>query len=248
MAELVEENARLRDAIASRDRILAVAAHELRNPMTPLLGRVEFLRRMASQSDFRREQAEEGLRQVEWLIRQYIKRATTLLDVSRLTSGKLRLDRPPIDLGDLTREVCENFRPIAAHAGSSLEVRLSLENVIVVGDRVALEEILENLLSNAVKYGEGSPISVSVDVERGAALLRVQDGGPGISPDDQARIFEQFERVARPGEDRGGFGVGLWIVRQFSEAMAGSIEVTSTPGGGSTFCVTLPLQSSKEHQ
>jgi signal transduction histidine kinase len=249
-AELVQANERLAEEVAARDSILAIAAHELRNPMTPLLGRVQLLRRMAGKAGFHRKSAEQGLAQIEWLIVRYVKRATTLLDVSRITSGRLKLDRRPINICDLAREVGESFRPIAAHAGSDLELELPAESLIVSGDRLAIEEILDNLISNAIKYGGGNPIimTMSEDAERGVALIRVQDGGAGISPGDQARIFERFERVVRPGENPGGFGVGLWIVRHLSEAMGGTIAVTNIPSGGSSFCVTLPLQSSKENE
>jgi signal transduction histidine kinase len=249
-AELVEENERLREAVAARDAILAVAGHELRNPMTPLLGRVQLLRRMMSKPDFPRDKVEQDLERIEWLVGQFVKRATTLLDVSRLTSGKLQLDHMPIDLHALIREVEENFRPVAEHAACELRTELPGEVVTVTGDRLALEEILENLVSNAIKYGGRTPVMVAVssDAQRGVALIRVRDGGAGISPADQARIFERFERAVRIDERHAGFGVGLWIARQFSEAMGGKIEVTSTPGAGSTFCVTLPLQSSKEQK
>jgi two-component system, OmpR family, sensor kinase len=249
-AELVKANERLAEAIAARDSILAIAAHELRNPMTPLLGRVQLLRRMASKSDFQREMAEEGLVEIEWLIGQYVKRATTLLDVSRITSGRLQLDRAPVDICEMVREVEESFRPIAAHAGSDLATDLPAEALVVTGDRLAVEEILDNLVSNAIKYGNGKPVAITAaaDAEKGVALIRVQDGGAGISPSDQARIFERFERAVRPGEHHGGFGVGLWIVRRLSEAMGGTIEVRSIAGAGSTFSVTLPLQSSKEQE
>lgn len=240
----------MREAVAARDALLAVAGHELRNPMTPLLGRVQLLRRMmANNSAFPQEKAEHDLAQIEGLIGQYVKRATMLLDVSRLTSGKLQFDRGPVDLCGIAREVADGFRLVAAHAGCELTMELPGDSLIVLGDRLALEEILENLVSNAIKYGAGTPVLVTVgaDPRRGIAFIRVQDGGAGISPADQARIFERFERAVRADERTGGFGVGLWIVRQFIEAMGGEIEVTSSPGAGSIFRAMLPLQSSKEH-
>lgn len=241
--DLREENARLREAIAARDTFLAVAAHELRNPMTPIVGRVERLRRMMRKPDVALETIESGFEQIEWLIGRYLKRATTLLDVSRVTSGKFRLDLAQAELSPIVQEVAESFRPIVEHAGSLLTITVPAGPVVRVCDRLALEQILDNLISNAIKYAAGRPIEVSLveDVVEGHVVLRVRDHGPGISPESQSRIFERFERAVRPGEHSGGFGVGLWIVRQMAEAMGGSVSISSQPNEGAMFIVTLPL-------
>jgi signal transduction histidine kinase len=247
-AALIEEVARLTEAVAARDTFLAVAAHELRNPMTPIIGRVQMLRHAAGRPDFQIGRLVENLDQIEWLIAHYLKRATTLLDVSRITSGKLSLSQAPVDLCVVAREVAANFRPLAQYAGSDLDLRLPGESLVVSGDHLAIEEILDNLVSNAIKYGANTPISLDIRADRKGrfAMICVEDRGPGISADKQARIFERFERAVQPGEHRGGFGVGLWIVRQLCEAMEGAVTVHSKLGRGSTFCVTLPLQSSKD--
>jgi two-component system OmpR family sensor kinase len=248
IAELLEENARLAEAIAARDALLAVAGHELRNPMTPILGRVEMLKRLVSKPGFEPERVQKSLEQIEWLIGQYMKRATTLLDISRITSGKLALNSVPVNVCGLVRQVVENFRPIAEHAGCHLTSDLPDTELVVMGDTLALEEIIDNLVSNAIKYGRGKPITVSAKNDAGAGHinLHVQDGGPGISAADQARIFERFERAVPQGQHKGGFGVGLWVVRQLTEAMGGQIEIVSNPGAGSRFCVSIPVQSSGE--
>lgn len=249
-AELSEANAHLTEAVAARDAFLAVAAHELRNPMTPIIGRVQLLRRMIGKPDFQMEKVDQRLDQIEGLITQYVKRATTLLDVSRMTTGKLNLSLAPVNASALAREVTESFRPIAEHAGAVLGLDLPDDDLAIVGDRLALEQILDNLVSNAIKYGAGKPIVVSanVEAEKGIACICVRDEGPGISPADQTRIFQRFERAVRPGERAGGFGVGLWLVRQLCDAMGGTIEVTSAPEMGSTFCVTLPLSPTQDRE
>jgi two-component system OmpR family sensor kinase len=248
IADLIDENARLAEAVAARDALLAVAGHELRNPMTPILGRVEMLKRLVSKPDFQVERIQKNLEQIEWLIGQYMKRATRLLDVSRITSGKLTLNSTPVEVCGLVRQVVENFRPIAAHAGCQLEMDLPNRELVVSGDVLALEEVIDNLVSNAIKYGRGKPILVraQADPALNHINLHVEDKGPGISAPDQARIFERFERAVPLGERKSGFGVGLWIVRQLIEAMGGNIEILSVPGAGSTFCVSIPVQSSGE--
>lgn len=248
VAELVEENRKLAEGIAARDALLAVAGHELRNPMTPILGRVEMLKRMVAKPGFQVERVQKSLEQIEWLIDQYMKRATTLLDVSRITSGKLALNSTPVEVCGLVRQVVENFRPIADHSGCELTLNLPDGELAVSGDILALEEIIDNLVSNAIKYGRGKPIVVSAHSDASVNLvkLNVSDQGPGISTTDQARIFERFERAVPLGERKGGFGVGLWIVRQLIEAMGGKIEIFSDPGAGSTFCVSIPVQPPEE--
>jgi signal transduction histidine kinase len=247
-ARLIAEVARLTEAVEARDAFLVVAAHELRNPMTPIIGRIQILARAARRPDFRLERLVESLDQIEWLITRYMKRAHILLDVSRITSGKLALERVPVDVCAVAREVIENFTPSRQHTGSELTLDLPGEPVVVSGDRLAIEEILDNLVSNAIKYGANKPIllRIRLDEDQHCALIRVSDNGPGISADDQARIFERFERAVQPGEHLSGFGVGLWIVRQLCLGMEGSVRVDSTPGEGSTFSVALPLQCPKD--
>lgn len=241
----MEEIAILREAVAARDAFLAVAAHELRNPMTPIAGRVERLRRSLRKPDFRLETLENSLGQIEWLIAQYVKRATTLLDVSRVTTGRFRLDPAPTDIGGLVRGVVENFAPVAELAGASLTCRVPDEALVRLCDRLALEQILDNLVSNAIKYAAGQPIHVDVSEAepRGPIVMQVRDRGPGISAEIQARIFERFERAVRPGQHGGGFGVGLWVVRQLVETMGGTVTISSRPDEGATFTVTLPLST-----
>jgi two-component system OmpR family sensor kinase len=169
----------------------------------------------------------------------YIKRATMLLDVSRIAAGKpVVLEPAAEDFAILLHEVIEGLRPAARHAGSRLELHIGA-NVYGEWDRLAIAEIVENVLSNAIKFGAGQPIVISLTGDAEVVSFRVQDHGVGISKPDQTRIFERFER-ARAARPYCGFGIGLWLVRKLVDAMGGHIGIVSAAGSGSTFTITLP--------
>ena len=161
----------------------------------------------------------------------------TLLDVSRITAGKLVLELTPCDLGELAREVVERFEAQAASAGS--ELRLRTREVVGRWDRARIDQVVTNLVSNAIKYGNGQPVEVAVGERDGVAVLVVSDHGVGIVPESHARIFERFERAAN-NSAASGLGLGLWIARRMVQAHGGDIAVESAPGAGATFTVTLP--------
>jgi signal transduction histidine kinase len=162
-----------------------------------------------------------------------------LLDVSRITAGRLALDRERVDLVALVREVVgrypepERKSPITVQADGAL---------VGPWDRLRLEQVVSNLVGNALKYGDGKPIEVEVEHADHHAILRVRDHGIGISADDQQRIFERYERAVAD-RNVGGLGLGLWIVRQVVEAHGGRISVESEPGNGATFVVEIPTRS-----
>jgi signal transduction histidine kinase len=229
----------MEEALAARDAFLAVAAHELRNPMTPILAHAQRLRRVASQTEGGRDLA-GGLERLEKLIEHYVRRATVLLDVSRITTGKFRLDLEVFDVADLARQTVEALTPAAHYLGSAIAIEAP-DRLACRLDRLAVEQVLDNLISNAVKYGNGSAIRVHVGRDGEQVEIRVADRGIGISEGDQRRIFGRFERAVAQGSKAGGLGVGLWVVGQLVEAMGGSIEVDSKPDAGTTFTVRLPI-------
>jgi signal transduction histidine kinase len=227
----------LREAVRARDEFIAIAAHELRNPMTPILMQVEALR-AAAQRHGGLGRIAAGLERLEALVEAYLRRATTLLDVSRITSGKLQLVPVPVDLSALLRRVAGTLAPAADRAECRLELDIE-EGVRGVWDPLAIEQVIENLLSNAIKFGSGKPIGVLLRNEEGAARVVVRDRGPGIAASERARLFMRFEQTMT-GREQGGFGVGLWLVGQIVAAMGGAIEVESEPGEGAAFTVLLP--------
>ena len=223
-------------AIQLRDEFLSIAGHELRTPLSALLMQVQSLARSSQVTEERVRQrlhkaASAGMR-LENLIGQ-------MLDVSRITAGRLKLEPEQTSLDGVVREVMERFAELAAE--SRCEVTLRLEPVSGLWDRLRLEQVVNNLVSNALKYGRGHPVEIETRAEGADAILRVVDHGIGIAPDDQRRIFERFER-ARGTREYGGFGLGLWIARSIVEASGGRIEVESEAGKGARFTVTLPRE------
>ena len=239
-AALTARVAELEDELRARDDFLAIAAHELRNPMTPISARLELLVAKAHHMSDRVPMGfVQGLEHLERLVSEYLRRATTLLDVARVGSGTLDLQTSKIDLSALIRQVAINMEPLAECAGC--RIRIAVEDGISARcDPMAIEQILENLLSNAIRFGAGQPVEVAFASDGGLARLSVRDWGIGISDHDQGLIFERFRRSG-PVRPNGGFGVGLWITRQLVHAMQGEIGVSSKPGAGSTFIVRLPL-------
>ena len=238
-ARVVELEAELR----ARDDFLAIAAHELRNPMTPISARLELLlARARHMSEGVPAGLVHGLELLEGLVSAYLRRATTLLEVARASSGNLNLQTAEVDLSALIRRVTANMLPLAESAGC--EVRITVEDgVSALCDPTAVEQILENLLSNAIRFGPGRPVDVSFASNGAAARLSVRDEGVGISDCDKALIFERFHR-SRRAKPNGGFGVGLWVTRQLVRAMRGEISVSSRRSAGSAFTVKLPLRPS----
>jgi signal transduction histidine kinase len=180
------------------------------------------------------------------VVSHQVDRLTTLidnlLDVTRITSGRMTLSPEPFDLADAVRSVIGRSKELLTRSGSELSV--SVESPAVgQWDRLRIEVVILNLLSNAIKYGQGKPIEVTIAAAGACALLRVVDHGIGIAPAEQRRIFERFERAV-PEHHYGGFGLGLWVARKIVEAHGGAIEVESIPSTGSHFVVSLPREPS----
>ena len=240
-ASLAIDNARLfrqaHDAIRLRDEFLSIASHELKTPITTMKLQVQSLvRRSAPEGDEAAPRLLTLQRQIERLHNLVDK----LLDISRLTEGRLELELEPVDLEALVRDVLGRFEEELRRSGSEVTVRGDGSSV-GRWDRSRLDQVVTNLISNAIKYGSGRPIRVTMDGTERTARLEVRDQGIGIAPENLSRIFQRFERAVSE-RHYGGLGLGLWIVHQIVDALGGSVHATSTPGQGTAFVVELPRE------
>ena len=231
------------EALRLRDEFLAIASHELRTPLTSLQLELHSIGRRASELDDKiAVKLERALRSGDRLTAL----VEMLLDVSRISSGRLTLRVERFDLALLARELCERFADQAARAGCEVRFHADAAGVVGTWDRIRIEQVISNLVGNAIKYAAGAPVDIGVDHVDGQAQLRVTDQGPGIPSDDQARIFGRFERAASI-KHFGGLGLGLYIARQIVEAHGGTIEVHSERGKGASFTVRLPTATPGLH-
>jgi signal transduction histidine kinase len=229
-------------ALRIRDDFISIAAHELRTPITPLQLTLDSLQREVKNSSVDgplpvslvRKHLDIAVRQTDRLI----KLVNNVLDVSRLSAGRLDLQLEEVDLSAVVEEVVAGFEEDATQAGCTMLIQTP-GPVVGRWDRVRLDQVVTNFLSNALKYGRGSPIELRVQSTSTSARLSVRDFGIGISPEDQQRIFDRFERAVSENYFA-GFGLGLWIVSEISRALHGRVQVTSTPGAGSVFSIDLP--------
>ncbi|MFP2911329.1 ATP-binding protein, partial [Pyxidicoccus sp. 3LFB2] len=221
-------------ALRLRDDFLAIASHELKTPLTALKLQLGRLQRGPGDADVR-TRASAAAQQVDRLGRL----VRELLEVSRLSEGRLRLDPEPVDLVELCREVLGRFSDEMIRVGTA--VHLSAPDALPGRwDRARVDGVVTHLVSNALKYGQGQPVELEVTgTPDDFARLVVRDRGIGIPPEQQAHLFQRFGRAV-PLRHYGGFGLGLWFSRQVVEAHGGRIHLESAPGVGTTVTVELP--------
>jgi signal transduction histidine kinase/response regulator RpfG family c-di-GMP phosphodiesterase len=243
------ENARLyrerREADRRKDEFLAMLAHELRNPMAPILNALHLLREEGG--DPAAEQAREV---AERQIRHLARLVDDLLDVSRISSGKIHLRKGRVELGETVARAVETARPLFAARRHVLSVSLPDEPIPLEADATRLEQVLANLLNNAAKYTEpGGWVVIEALREGEAAVVRVRDNGIGITPELLPRIFDLFTQADRSlDRSQGGLGLGLTLVRSLVEMHGGSVTAASAGvGKGSEFVVRLPLGAPEAH-
>jgi signal transduction histidine kinase len=238
--ELEQSHLQLKAANEQKDRFLAMLSHELRNPLAPILTAVQLLE-FNENADPRLKRAREV---IERQVRHQARLIDDLLDVSRITSGKLALRMEPHNLKAAIAYAVERALPSIDAKGQELRVDLPDAPLPVEADLVRMEQILTNLLTNANRYTDaGGTIWLTVARVDGEAIVRVRDTGIGIPAGQLSRVFELFTRgEMAPQYHQGGLGLGLALVKHLVELHGGTVEATSAgPGKGSEFSVRLPL-------
>jgi len=243
-AALAIENSRLygraQEVNRAKDEFLATLSHELRTPLTPILGWTHMIR----SGRLGPNETVQGVRVIEKNSQSLSRLINDLLDMSSVLSGKMRIERAPVDLTSAVREAAETVRPQADANAVALDVQApGGASPVVSGDRTRLVQVFWNLLHNAVKFSpEGGRVRVRVRADERSARVEIEDEGAGIAPDFLPHVFERF-RQADMGTTRqhGGLGLGLALVKSFVEAHGGSVAVESAgEGRGSRFTVSLP--------
>ncbi len=229
----------LREADRHKDEFLATLAHELRNPLAPIRHAAEILR-LKGPPDPALQAAQDIIaRQIGHLVRLI----DDLMEVNRISRGRLRLRREQVELSAVLTQVLDSFRPQAERAGHALIVSLPPDPIDLDADPVRLAQVFQNLLDNACKYtGKGGRIRLSAERDGAQVVVKVADTGIGIAPDHLPRVFEMFSQLdANPEQSQGGLGIGLALARGLVEMHGGRIAAKSEgPGKGTEFSVRLP--------
>ena len=241
--EQVVARRKIEEALRLREDFLAIAAHELRTPITSVLGRSQLaLRLLERQGDVDRERL---IRSFQAVVRQSMTMSqliNQLLDLSRLQSGKLMIEPQRTDLVPIVEEVVENARML----GTTHELTLASPSSLEVNiDPLRIEQVVTNLVQNAIKYSpDGGVIEVELRTSPRAVDLSVRDHGIGIAPEKRGQIFEQFYQAHGAGSQE-GLGLGLFISRQIVELHGGKIRAEFPDDGGARFVVTLPRDTAR---
>ena len=234
-----EAEEELQDANRRKDEFLAMLSHELRNPLAPIRNAVEVIRRVGP-PDATLTMARDVIDRQARLLARLV---DELLDVSRISQGKITLRKEPVELLKVVQQSVETVRPLVEVRGQRLSVEVTPRPVWLSGDAARLSQIFSNLLNNAAKYTpEGGRIRITAVAEDGEARIVVEDDGAGIEPELLPRIFELFVQGER-GLDRaqGGLGIGLTLVKRLVELHHGRVEASSAGvGRGAQFTVCLP--------
>ncbi len=242
---LHQQSIALRDADRRKDEFLAMLSHELRNPLAPIRSSAQIIHLLGEAEPDIRRAAEIIERQTSHLSRF----VDDLLDVARITEGRIKLQQEPLELSRLVAETVETIRPRIDSNGKRLTVTLSPKPLIVHGDAVRLCQVITNLLDNAAKYteAEGS-IRVAVEQEDSEGVVRIRDTGNGISAEMLPHIFDLFAQEDRSlARSEGGLGIGLSLVKKLVEMHGGRVEAISEgKGQGSELVVRLPLSTEAE--
>ena len=239
VTERVRRTEELRDADRRKDEFIAILAHELRNPLAPLATGLQILEHAGDHP----EMAERARRAMDRQVRHLVRLVDDLLDVSRITRGKLELRRGPVRLADVVHHAVELARPAIDAANHVLAVEPPPEDLVIDADGTRLAQAISNLLNNAAKFTPaGGRIGLAVRPGEEAVEVHVADNGIGIEPAMMARIFELFGQAHAPGQSsQAGLGIGLALARELARLHGGELRGQSAGAGhGAEFILSLP--------
>lgn len=237
----------LRDAVRARDEFLSIASHELKTPLTSLKLQAQLHQRAIGKNDrtaYAPERVDKMMHQTDKQVSRLTRLVDDMLDVSRIRSGRLKIQRERFDLCGLVEETTERMKTQFTDSSYDVPEVVRCEQAVGDWDRLRLDQVITNLLTNAIRYGDRKPIKVFVRSDANNVTLTVQDNGIGIADDAKEKIFERFERAINANEVS-GLGLGLFITKQIVLAHGGTIGVKSRVGQGSSFIVELPKREAR---
>jgi signal transduction histidine kinase len=240
-ARLSAQWARLQRANSFKSEVLGTVAHDLRNPLGVILGRTEMLTEMVGGAASSVENIKSQIAHIRSAANRVTEIIDSLISDAMADAHDIAIRREPVDLTALVSELVEANRPIASHKDQSIAFSAPAE-LAMLCDADRMREAIDNLISNAIKYSRtGGDIAINISEDSGRAIIRIADAGPGLSPEDVARLFGRFQRLsARPTGGESSTGLGLSIVKRIVDLHGGTVEVENTGPRGTTFMVVIP--------
>lgn len=244
MADLTDARAEAEAANETKSMFLANVSHELRTPLNAIIGYSEMLQDELSDGEtLDRDQFHHDLTTIIFSGRQLLTLINDILDLSKIETGKMSVSYEPVNVAGLVVQVCDALSPLLAQNKNQLELDVvGAQNATMRSDAAKIQQILTNLFSNACKFTKNGVIKVTAHIDDAALRLSVQDNGIGMTEEQQSKVFQAFVQAdSNTSVNYGGTGLGLAIVSSFCDMLGGSVTLSSAPGEGSRFEVSLPV-------
>ncbi|HEY0736433.1 MAG TPA: PAS domain-containing sensor histidine kinase [Herpetosiphonaceae bacterium] len=241
--ELQEARKKAEEALDLRNQFLSLASHELKTPLTSLIGQIELFQRRAGKEHSLSERDQRTLQTIAAQAQRLNKMIAALFDISRIETGQLAVQQVPLDLCTLVRQIVDEVQSMLTER--SVQLLCQSHPLIIQGDELRLRQVFQNLIQNALKYSSPEvPITVAIRQEQAEVLIDVRDTGIGIPQTALPQLFNRFYRADNVDQENvSGLGIGLYVVKEIVELHGGTVTVSSVEGLGSTFTVCLPLDA-----